>query len=274
MHPDLYPPQEPLSPLGQRCHVESLRLGAGLKGLEVRLGNNPYQSLALFPAQNPDGRVLAFIHGGGWTNGYKEWMAFMAPALNAARVTFATIGYRLAPEHSFPAGVQDVMAGLVWTFHNIAAHGGDPRRLFIGGHSAGGHYTALLSVRQDWQEQAGLPLDVVRGCLPVSGVFDFGANAGLSIRPRFLGDEGNETAASPISQITGTPPPFLISYGERDFPHLMAQAETMVEALKTAGGKAESLILPDCGHLEASYVTGRANGPWVTKALSWMVKQH
>jgi dipeptidyl aminopeptidase/acylaminoacyl peptidase len=89
-----------------------------------------------------------------------------------------------------------------------------------------------------------------------------------------LGDVGNETAASPISQITGTPPPFLISYGERDFPHLMAQAETMVEALKTAGGEAESLILPDCDHLEASYVTGRANGPWVTKALSWMDKQH
>ena len=48
--------------------------------------------------------MLLFWHGGGWTSGYKEWMGFMAPALNAAGVTFVSAGYRLAPEHVFPAG--------------------------------------------------------------------------------------------------------------------------------------------------------------------------
>ena len=270
MHPDLYPPQEPLSDLGRRCHEESMALGEGVEGQDVSLGDDPYQSLAVFPAPAPDGRVLAFVHGGGWTNGYKEWMAFMAPSLNDAGGTFVSIGYRLAPQHLFPVGLEDVRAGVAWVFHNIAAYGGDAEKLYIGGHSAGGHYTSHLAVRRDWQADSGLPQDAIKGCLPVSGVFDFGADSGLSMRPRFLGAEGNEDAASPISQIADDPPPFLISYGERDFPHLITQAERMADALRRQGGRVETLLLPGCDHLEASYMAGRPEGPWLAKALSFM----
>lgn len=273
MHPDDYPAQEPFSPLGARYHEEAMRLGAGTEGRDFSLGESPYQSLAVHPAAKPDGRVLAFAHGGGWTNGYKEWMAFMAPGLNAAGVTFVSIGYRLAPRHLFPRGLQDLLAGLVWIHGNIAEQGGDPRRLFVGGHSAGGHYSAHLAVRRDWQEAAGLPRDVIRGCLPVSGVFDFGPDSGLSMRPRFLGPEGMEIEASPISRIADNPPPFLIGYGDRDFPHLMTQAARMEEALRSAGGAVETMVLDDCDHLGASYMSGRPDGAWLPRALSWMTEQ-
>jgi acetyl esterase/lipase len=122
-------------------------------------------------------------------------------------LTFVSIGYRLAPRHLFPAGLEDVIAGLAWIHCEIAAHGGVPARIFIGGHSAGSHYTALLAVRDDWQAPACLPGDLVRGCLPAAGVYDFGPEAGLSMRPRFLGPAGNEVSASPISRIAGRPPP-------------------------------------------------------------------
>ena len=117
--------------------------------------------------QRPDGRVLLFWHGGGWTSGYKEWMAFMAPAFNAAGVTFVSAGYRLAPQHVFPAARRRLrpQAVEVGEAENIAAHGGDPNDLFIGGHSAGGHYAALLAVDDRWMKPTGLPRDVVRGCL-------------------------------------------------------------------------------------------------------------
>ena len=74
------------------------------------------------------------MHGGGWTNGYKEWMAFMAPAFTAAGVTFATVGYRLAPKNLFPAGVDDAIAALAWLHDNAAAFDCDPARIFLGGH--------------------------------------------------------------------------------------------------------------------------------------------
>ena len=103
-----YPAQEPFSTIGARYHEEVLRRGAGLSGIEAAYGPDPYQGALVFPAPRPTGDVLVLLHGGGWTNGYKEWMAFMAPGLNDAGVTVVSLGYRLAPLHVYPAGYHDV----------------------------------------------------------------------------------------------------------------------------------------------------------------------
>ena len=273
MRLDEYPSQEPPSDNGRVYGDKAMQLGAGLEGTEQRYRKDAYQSLAVFRAPAPNGTLLAFMHGGGWTNGYKEWMAFMAPAFTAAGVTFGTIGYRLAPAHLFPAGVDDAIAAIAWLHSNAAAFDCDPARIFLGGHSAGGHYAALLAVRRDWQAGAGLPRDVVRGCLPISGVYDFGPQSGLSARPRFLGAAGNEHLASPIDRIEDKPPPFLIAHGDEDFPHLMKQAERMRAALLAAGGDAERVVLKGCNHFTASYAGGEADGPWVKRALDWMERR-
>ena len=270
MRIDENPPQEPSSDNARSYSDEVMRRGAGLDRIERLYAADPYQGLAVFRTAAPNGTLLAFLHGGGWTNGYKEWMAFMAPAFTAAGVTFATIGYRLAPGHLFPAGVNDVIAALAWLHAHAADFGCDPARIFLGGHSAGGHYAALVAVRRDWQAGVELPRDVIRGCLPISGVYDFGPQSGLTARPRFLGDAGNETAASPIDHIQDPPPPFLLAHGDRDFPHLMRQAERMEAALRTAGGDVERLVLEGRNHFTASYAGGEADGPWVPRALAWM----
>lgn len=258
-----YPPQEPLSPVGARYQDEILALGAGLAGEEHRYGDDPYQSLAVFRAAQPSGDVLLFFHGGGWTSGYKEWMHFMAPALTARGVTFVSAGYRLAPGHVFPTGYEDAQRALAWVREHIAASGGDPRRVFAGGHSAGGHYAALLAVRR--------PRGEVAGCLPVSGVFRFGTGSGLSVRPRFLGDAaGVEAQASPVLQVTRGCPPFLLAHGERDFPHLVAQAAEMETTLAAVGVPVRRLVLPQRDHFSASIACGEAAGPWVAPAVAWM----
>src|SRR5262245_34776949 len=200
-----YPPQEPLSEAGQAYSAECWRRSEGIPYREVGYGPNPYQRLAIFEAKAPAGLILLFWHGGGWTSGYKEWMGFMAPAFNAAGVTFVSGGYRLAPEHVFPAGLDDCRSALQWVSQNLAGN------LFIGGHSAEGRYAALIAAR------AGGKL--VRGCLPLSGVFEFGDGSGLSVRPRFLGaDEANDRLASPRFQLAPPLPPFLVAYGSKDFP--------------------------------------------------------
>ena len=64
--------------------------------------------------------------------------------------------------------------------------------------------------------------------------------------------------------------PFLIAYGDNDFPHLIAQAETMETALNSAGGDVSSLVLEGCDHLQASLATGDPKAPWVGAAVDWM----
>ena len=266
-----YPAQEPLSAAGQAYGAECWRRSSPVAVDELAFGADPYQRLLVARAAHPDGRVLLFWHGGGWTAGYKEWMAFMAPAFNAARVTFVSAGYRLAPQHVFPAGVEDCVRAVDWVVRNCAAYGGDPHALFIGGHSAGGHYAALLAVDDAWLKSIGAPRDVIRGCLTISAVFEFGAGSGLSMRPRFLGtDPENDVRASPRLLLRVVPPPFLVAYGTRDFPHLITQGARFAAALRDIGASVEELPLAERTHFTASYAGGEANGPWVPRALAFM----
>jgi acetyl esterase/lipase len=259
-----YPQQEPFNEPGRLYHDEAMRRFPPTPGEEIAYGSDPYQRILIWRAPQARRAMLAFIHGGGWTNGYKEWMAFMAPALVDAGIAFASIGYRLAPQHVFPAGFDDVCAGVALLVERAHAYGAE--RVFVGGHSAGGHYAALMAVTR--------PELGVRGCLPISGVYDFGPESGLTMRPRFLGPPalGLEAAASPIANITGKPLPFLIAHGSQDFPHLIVQAERFAAALQQAGGEAERLVLDGRNHFTASYAGGEASGPWVPHAAAWMAR--
>ena len=264
-----YPPQEPLSEIGQAFADEVLSRGEGISAVDVRYGEDPYQSIAIQAPAEPNGSVLAMMHGGGWTSGYKEHLNFAGPCATTRGVVFASIGYRLAPQHLFPAGFEDSADAIAWLYRNVAEMGGDPGRIFVGGHSAGGHYAALLAVRTGWQAPRGLPADVIRGCLPISGVFRFGEGSGLNARPRFLGPESNDRAASPVLDI-GAAPPFFIAHGDEDFPHLMTQAEEMEGALRRAGGDVTRLPMPGRNHFSACYAAGEEHGPWVGPAFDWI----
>lgn len=268
-----YPPQEPFSDFALPYVEEVTRRGEGVVPTdEIRYGEDPYQSISVHAAPAPTGDVLAFVHGGGWTSGYKEHMNFMAPAFTRQGITFCSIGYRLAPRHLFPAGLQDVADALGWLYENIATYGGNPERLFAGGHSAGGHYTPLLAVTSSWRAERGLPPDIIRGCLPISGVYQFGDGSGLSARPRFLGPEesGNDHDASPLNFVTSAAPPFLIAYGTEDFPHLRDQAERMAARLGEVGVDVQKIVFEGRDHFGASFAGGEPDGPWVSRAIDWM----
>jgi acetyl esterase/lipase len=272
--PEQYPPQEPLSPLGAKYHARVMALGEGVEGIEAPYGDDPYQSLAVFPSARPNGDVLVFFPGGGWTSGYKEWMSFMAPAWNALGVTFVTAGYRLAPQHVFPAALEDCADAVAWVARHIEAHGGDPKRVFVGGQSAGGHHAALLGVTRPWRAARGLQGGVPAGCLPVSGSYRFGPDSGMAVRPRFLGpvEHGRaEFAAAPLRQLDPAAcPRFYVSWGEQDFPHLAAQGREFVAALHAAGVPVETDVLPGCDHFDASIACGERDGGWPVRAARWM----
>lgn len=272
---DAYPPQEPLSPVGAAYQARVLSLGEGITGTEAAYGSDPYQVLEVFSADRPGGDVLLFFHGGGWTSGYKEWISFMAPAFTAQGITFVSAGYRLAPRHVFPAGFDDAADAFAWVVRHIAAYGADPQRVFVGGHSAGGHWAALLAATSAWRGKRSLPMDAIRGALPVSGVYRFDGAGGLSVRPRFLGPSSDaDSNASPLLCLEPKYcPPMLITHGSRDFPHLVNQARQMTSALTTAGVPVQTEVIEGADHFDASVAAGQSSSGWPARASAWMQSQ-
>ena len=265
-----YPAQEPLSERGLVYTERYLRNGSQVAGIEVSTGEHPCQGLILFPAEKPTGDVLAFMHGGGWTNGYKELMAFMAPALNARGITFASIGYRLAPEFLFPIGWHDAQAAVFWLHANVASYGGDAARLFVGGWSAGGHYAALMATRRDWQSGEETRVASIRGCVTMTGIFDFTPGNGMSVRPRFLGPGETEVAASPLFHVEAGTPPLLLTIGSDDFPHLALQSHKFAVVARARGADVELHEIAGRDHFTLPDAGGEGDGPWVPLVVEWM----
>ena len=267
-----YPVQESANPAAASYRQACIDGSFGVAFSEFLFGADPHQSVAFYPTARPARALFAFMHGGGWTNGYKETMGFMAPAFQARGIAFASVGYRLAPRDVFPAGAEDCALAVAELYRRADTLGFDRSRIFLGGHSSGGHYAALLAVRRDWQASLGLPVDVVKGCLPISGVYRFGEGSGLSIRPRFLGSDDADVAAkaSPVLRIDGAPPPFLIAYGDADFPHLRTQPVEMGDALRARGGSVTTILMTARDHFTASLAGGEEEGPWFPGALRFI----
>ncbi len=265
-----YPPQEPLAEAGEAYSAECFRRSEGILWEEHFYGPDPYQGLLVFRPTAPNGRVLIFWHGGGWRSGYKEWMGFMAPAFTDAGVIFVSPSYRLAPKHKFPVGIEDCADAVAWVAKHLSAPNRELLRIFLGGHSAGGHCAALLAVTRHWQQPRTLPSAVVKGFLPISGVYEFGENSGLLTRPVFLDHPSDERNASPLAQIVSPLPNFLIAYGTDDYPHFIIQAQRFGAALRAAGGIAHEVAMEARNHYAASYAGGEVDGPWVKRALAFM----
>ena len=220
--------------------------------------------------------VLIFFHGGAWTSGTKEWMGFMAPPLLSLPAIFVSANYRLAPTVRYPSMLDDCLAAIASVHQRIAEFGGDPGRLFVGGHSAGGHLASLATLDEARRTAAGLPADAIRGCLAVSASFELrnrSAAAGTLERRIYdmvLAREDDDLAASPLAHVAARSAPFFIAWGERDFPRLVTQARAMVGALTDAGVEVEAMQLDGVDHFGASEACGDPAFPWIHSARKWL----
>jgi len=145
--------------------------------IDLPYGQGVNETLDIFPAPVPDAPVLVFIHGGYWRAMDKKDHSFIAPAFNDRGICVVQPNYALCPGTSEqPVTVPGIMLQMVraleWTWRHIAAHGGDPKRITVAGHSAGGHMAAAL-LACDWKAVApDLPAHLVRNALSISGLYD------------------------------------------------------------------------------------------------------
>jgi acetyl esterase/lipase len=217
--------------------------------------------------------VLLFMHGGAWTHGTKDWCCFMAPPIARLPAIFVSVGYRLIPTVPFPDPVMDCIAALRWTFDHIAEFGGSSRRLFVGGHSAGGQIAALMSLHKGWLAEAGLPADVIKGCFCLATTFNR-----RTVRPDVApgheqpGSPTDITPDSPLALANGATVPFFIAWGSHDDERMERTGRQMIDALTATGCEVQTLVLPDDDHFSIYLNTRHDDDPWVRQVCALMAE--
>lgn len=140
--------------------------------LDVPYGDGPGELLDLFPTEAPAAPVLVFIHGGYWRALDKSDHSFVAPSFTADGALVVVVNYALCPAVTVEHIVMQLVRALVWVWRHAAAHGGDPSRITLVGHSAGAHLAAMLMSCRWKQVADDLPAQPVTGALAISGLYD------------------------------------------------------------------------------------------------------
>ncbi|MGH7358798.1 MAG: alpha/beta hydrolase, partial [Candidatus Rokuibacteriota bacterium] len=216
-------------------------------------GPAPGETHDLFqPAGGGPAPVHVFVHGGYWRALGKGDFSFVARGLQPAGVLVAVIDYALIPTVDMDELVRQARASVAWLHRNAAAFGGDPARITVSGHSAGGHLAAML-LSTDWPRFAGLPPDVVKAACGISGLYDL-----EPIRLSYL----NETLAltpdtarrnSPVHVVPAAAGPVLLAVGAREGDEYHRQTESLAAAWRRRGLVAE--VMDMAGHDHFSIVT-------------------
>ncbi|GAB2852186.1 alpha/beta hydrolase [Hymenobacter ruber] len=201
--------------------------------------------------------VVLFIHGGSWTSGNKNIYTFIGRRLAKQGVVAVLINYRLAPPVHVPEQAADCARALAWTVQNITQYGGDPQRVFVMGHSAGGGLAALLATDDALLAANGLPQNPVQGAI-------MDDPAGLDMysylkEMKYEGDEkykvpfGNDPAVwkemSAIYKIKPNLPPFIFYIGGETYPSISGSAGRFRDRLKATGQPAPYTIIPGRHHI-------------------------
>lgn len=142
--------------------------------LDLRYGAGDGETLDVFPAAtgSAPAPVLVFVHGGYWRSRDKSEFSFIAPSFNAEGAMVVMPNYALAPAVTVEHITLQTTRALAWTWRNAARFGGDPGRIAVVGHSAGGHLVAMMLSCRWKQVGEDLPAQLLCGGLSISGLFD------------------------------------------------------------------------------------------------------
>ncbi|MCP8937895.1 alpha/beta hydrolase [Alsobacter sp. SYSU M60028] len=218
--------------------------------LKIPYGAGPDATLDLFlpPEAARPAPVLMFIHGGFWK------------ALDAATFSFvggfaplgalvAVIDYPLIPSVRMDGIVDHVGQALAWLARHAGEHGGDPARLHVAGHSAGGHLTAV-ALDRGWQEEHGIPAGAVRGGVALSGVFEL-EPLRRSFQQETLGFTQEEAERwSPLRRVPERAGPLVVAVGGGETQEFIDQSLEFTDAWRAAGHAAELHVVARANHID------------------------
>ena len=190
--------------------------------LDVAYGSSPLETLDIFPSGVDDGATWIFIHGGYWRRLDKGDFSYIAVPFTSEGVTVISVNYALAPNVTVREIVRQVRAATSWVFEHVGEWNGDPKRVFVGGHSVGGQLAVLAAVTHP-----------VQGVTSISGLADLEpvrlsyANEWARLRPE------DDVTLSPIHQIPSRELPLIAYAGAKETDEFLRQTAILADAWRS-----------------------------------------
>ena len=216
--------------------------------------------------------VVFFIHGGSWMAGSKDMYTRLGENLLPEGFVTVLISYRLFPETDVYGMVEDCYDAFRWCVTHIDEYGGDNTRMFVMGHSAGGHLAAVTGLTQNETKRH------IRGFVLVDA---FGLSAhyflsqhGSMVPAFFSGIFGTQAEkwplASPDKLLKDDLPPFLVLSGGASYPFLIFDNENFVAMLKNAGHSCTHRVIPGKTHMQMIYEFENMHAKVFRDTVEWM----
>ena len=216
---------------------------------DIPYGGEPRQLLDIYRPRTPLAKppLVIFFYGGGWNDGAKEDYEFVASALTEAGMTVVIPDYRLYPDVTFPAFVEDGAAAVAWTINNAEQYGVSRDAVFLMGHSAGAHLAASIALDRRYLERLELGPEIFSGLIGLSGPYDF-----LPIESDYLlkvFPEATHSDSQPINFVTPEAPPTLLIHGDDDNLVVIDNSNSLAQRLRDAGVNVTVKPYSGVGHI-------------------------
>ncbi|HEY7872596.1 MAG TPA: alpha/beta hydrolase [Rudaea sp.] len=229
---------------------------------------------AYAPAGASGDPVVVFFYGGSWSEGKRHWYRYVGDALADKGVVVLIPDYRKYPDVHFPSFMHDAARAVAWARQHASEFGGDPRHIFVMGHSAGGQIAALLACDKRYLADVGMKPRDLAGMIGVAGAYAF--LPFVEDEPEIFGDDAKGRYDSqPINFVDGDEPPMLLLQGTNDDEVPPNNAEAMAERAQAMDGTATLKLYPDVGHNEIMLALARgrhASVPTLADTLAFIAR--
>jgi arylformamidase len=239
--------------------------------LNVAYGESLRECIDIFPAAERDAPLLVFIHGGYWRSRDKSEFSFIAGPFVAAGITVAFPGYDLAPNVTVETIVRQVLSAHAWLYRRAREYNADPARMYVSGHSSGGHLAAMMCAARWDRYDADLPADMIKGALAVSGLYDLAPILETSLNAQIRLNARSARKVSPLSYFPPRSVPLYTATGALESDEFKRQAKVIAEAWPHCF--ARHLEVPGCHHLSVLEALGQPGSALCEAALDMVLSR-
>lgn len=237
--------------------------------LDFRYGPTIDETVDIFPADNPNAPIVVFIHGGYWRSLSSKDFSLIARGLVSNGITVVIPNYSLCPKVSISDITQQMRTFIFWLHHESHRYNGNKEQIFVCGHSAGAQQVGML-ISTDWAGRYGLPTNIIKGGIPISGIYDLTPLFYSWLQPTLRLTYETILRQSPFYQIPKIAPPLLVSVGENESIEFKRQSADYLSEWQKNGFHGELEIQLGKNHFTTYRDLNNVDGPFCKSLIKFI----